>query len=125
MQFMLRRDVARKLTPMPIAGALTGKDAIEIPRGIENIGYWILSLEEPLVWHMGNTLSGRNVPEIERLMAAAPGDEKSSLLATPAGLPRKKRLKSSLKTLLNRSPALKRAAVRLYDGLFGLLYEET
>jgi len=122
---MLRREVARKLVPMPIAGALTGKDAIEIPRGIENIGYWILSLEEPLVWHMGNTLTGRNVPEIERLLAAARPDNRSSLPTSPATLPRKKRLKGSLKALLNRSPSMKRAVVRLYDGLFGLLYEET
>jgi GT2 family glycosyltransferase len=125
MQFMLRRDVARKLVPMPIAGALTGKDAIEIPRGIENTGYWILSLEEPLVWHMGNTLTGRNVPEIERLLAAAQVGKTSPLPVMPASLPRKKRLKGSIKTLLNRSPAIKRAIVRLYDGLFGLLYEET
>lgn len=125
MQFMLRREVARKLVPMPIAGALTGKDAIEIPRGIENIGYWILSLEEPLVWHMGNTLTGRNVPEIERLLAAARPDNRSSLPTSPATLPRKKRLKGSLKALLNRSPSMKRAVIRLYDGLFGLLYEET
>jgi len=33
MQFMLSRKVARQLVPLPIAGALTAKDAIDIPRG--------------------------------------------------------------------------------------------
>jgi hypothetical protein len=123
MQFMLPREVARKLVPLPIAGALTGVDAIEIPLGIEKIGYWILSLEEPLVWHIGNTLSGRNSPEIEGLMAAA-GDPKAPQVSPKSALPsRNKPLKSSLKALLNRSPRLKRATTRLYDGLFGLLYE--
>jgi hypothetical protein len=125
MQFMLHREVARKIVPLPIAGALTGKDAIEIPLGIENIGYWILSLEEPLVWHIGNTLSGRNLPEIEQLMAEA-GDQRAAQVSPkPVHTNRKKPLKSSLKAVLNRSPRLKRTATRLYDGLFGLLYDES
>jgi hypothetical protein len=125
MQFMLHREVARKLVPLPIAGALTGKDAIEIPLGIEKIGYWILSLEEPLVWHIGNTLSGRNLPEIEGLLAAAGGPDAVQALPKSALVGQNKPLKSSLKALLNRSPRLKRTATRLYDGLFGVLYEES
>ena len=125
MQFMLRKEVARKVVPLPIAGALTGKDAIEIPLGIENVGYWILSLEEPLVWHIGNTISGMNVPEVERLMASVkPG---ASGPSSPSSLheARKKPLKEFLQSLLRRSPGLRRAATRLYDGLFGLLYERS
>lgn len=124
MQFIVRREVARQVVPLPIAGALTGRDAIEIPRSIENAGYWILSLEEPLVWHMGNTLSGMNLPEIERLMAA--GSVNATVAGDPkSGAPPKKRLKTALRSLLDRSPALRRSVIRLYDGLFGVLYEES
>jgi hypothetical protein len=123
MQFMLRREVARELAPMPIAGALTGKDAIEIPLGIEKLGYWILSLEAPLVWHMGNTISGRNLSEIERLRSSA-GIQMAET-GRPAGTAnQRKRVKTFFKSVLARSPGLKRAVTRIYDGLFGLLYEE-
>jgi hypothetical protein len=75
------------------------------------------------VWHIGNTISGRNVPEIERLMAGNRSDKISPAAASMS--PRQiKPLKSSLHSLLKRSPGLRRAATRLYDGLFGLLYEE-
>jgi hypothetical protein len=124
MQFMLRKEVARQVVPFPIAGALTGIDAIEVPLGIENAGYWILSLEEPLVWHIGNTLSGKNLPEIEKLMGSGSSHKR---VASPSPNSHKnggKPLKRSLKLLLSRSPWLKRATARLYDALFGLLYEE-
>jgi hypothetical protein len=55
-----------------------------------------------MVWHIDNTLT-TGMSQIERLLAAAtPAIELSS--HTPATLP-KKRLKGSLKALLNRSPS--------------------
>ena len=127
MQFMLRKAVADRLIPLPIAGALTGKDAIEIPLGIENLGYWILSTEEPLVWHLGNSITSRDLPEIERLVAE---DSTASRRVQPGDGPRpnptglKQGLKAGLRGLIRRSPGLKRITERAYSGLFGLLYEE-
>lgn len=128
MQFMLRRDIARKMVPLPIAGALTGKDAIEIPRGVEALGGWLLSTEAPLVWHMGNSISGRPLPEIEALWigeSLQPGasdlGSKRELVDDYSG---KTRLKYKLARWIRRSPGLKRLVERLYGGLFGLLYEE-
>jgi hypothetical protein len=146
MQFMLRKEVAARMIPMPIAGALTGKDAIEIPRGVEAQGYWILSTEEPLVWHIGNSISDRPYPEIERLMSGkevsgqravdssqwAVGSRQeavdssqcvvSSGQTASGGL--KSRFKASMQRGVRRSPVVKRWMERLYAGLFSLLYEE-
>jgi hypothetical protein len=124
MQFMLSKKVARQLVPLPIAGALTARDAIDIPRGIEDLGYWILSSDEHLVRHMGNTILGRAIPEIDayltRVSTASRPDHPPVMLPTGA----KKRLFAWLQKLVDRSPGLRRRLVRVYDGLFGLLFEE-
>jgi hypothetical protein len=56
---------------------------------------------------------------------AAAGDAVAQALPKSPIMGGNKPLKSSIKSLLNRSPRLKRTATRLYDGLFGLLYEES
>lgn len=136
MQFMLSRQVARKLVPMPIAGALTARDAIEIPLGVEALGYWILSTEEPLVRHLGNTIQGLNIPEIERLSVsgykggdrALPKGQAAAQYSQPKQRPNsgnwKKSTLATLQRSIDRSPRLRRTATRLYDWLFSLLYEE-
>jgi hypothetical protein len=140
MQFMLPKRVARQLTPLPIAGALTAKDAIDIPRGIEALEYWILSSKEPLVRHMGNTLRGsdKNHPlEIPEISAVLEHINSESQFRKPAyqqtkkptnqktnELTRKEQSRLFLQRWLDRSPGLRRSATRLYDNLFSLLYEE-
>ncbi len=129
MQFMLSKKVARQLVPLPIAGALTGKDAIDIPRGIEDLGYWILSSDEHLVRHMGNTVLGRAIPEIDAYLNQASMGSPSvgrSPASPPGGAPSgtKKRFFAWLQMQVDRSPGLRRRLVRVYDSLFGLLFEE-
>ncbi len=130
MQFILRRDVARQLVPLPIAGALTARDAIAIPQGIEDLGYWILSSDEPLVRHMGNTVLGRGIPEIETILEQSTKvqDPKSIILQRQRLAPRpvsfKSTMRSTLQHWLDRSPRIRRVVTRLYDNLFSLLYEE-
>ncbi len=127
MQFMLSRQVARKLVPMPIAGALTARDAIEIPLGVETLGYWILSTEEPLVRHLGNAILDLDIPEVENYLSAnlqtgqiqAPGFRTHP---GPGGW--KKNTQAALQRLIDRSPRLRRTFTRVYDWLFSLLYEE-
>jgi hypothetical protein len=136
MQFMLSRTVARKLVPMPIAGALTARDAIEIPLGVEALGYWILSTEEPLVRHLGNTIQGQKILEIERLSVSGykggdgelPKVQAAAQYSQPkqrsTSISWKKSTLAALQRSIDRSPRLRRTATRLYDWLFSLLYEE-
>jgi hypothetical protein len=124
MQFMLSKKVARELVPLPIAGALTAKDAIDIPRGIEALGYWILSTEEPLVRHMGNSILGRNIPEIDAYLSHKDFRGKSQSVGRSKKGGIKGSIRIYLQKLLDRSPALRKGVTRIYDGLFSLLYEE-
>jgi hypothetical protein len=127
MQFMLRRDTARKLVPLPIAGALTGKDAIEIPRGIEALGGWLLSTETPLVWHIGNSIGGRLILETKQIQSASLRHRSDGInLPSDVGqmISLKKKLKYHLARWIRRTPWLMHSIERLYGGLFGLLYEE-
>jgi hypothetical protein len=123
MQFMLSKEVASKLVPLPIAGALTARDAIDIPLGIEQLGYWLLSTIEPLVWHMGNSLTGGQIPEVDQLRDHLHPKQPEE----PAPAQRsdfKSKMKSSLSKTIRRSPRIKRNVERMYGGLFSLLYEE-
>lgn len=129
MQFMVRREVARQVIPLPIAGALSGRDAIAIPQGIEKVGSWILSCDEPLVRHMGNTVLDRAIPEIDAVLEklsvhqpSQPVMRRANVDLHPRGI--KNNLRAQLQRGLDRSPRLRRMVTRLYDNLFSLLYEE-
>jgi len=123
MQFMLSKEVARKLIPLPIAGALTAKDAIDIPLGIEKLGYWLLSTEKPLVWHMGNSLQVSNYKEVDELKVnSVPYHRSISTTVHNKGV--KNRMRLSLGNLIRRSPRSKRFVERIYGGLFSLLYDD-
>lgn len=142
MQFMLPRTLARKLVPLPIAGALTAVDAIEIPRGIEALGFWILSSAEPLVRHMGNTVIDSQSDEIEHWRSRTPLAVKNTALQSAVPLQVRSRFlpsvemanssqrgwkqsaRSFLQKQIDRSPGLRRGVARIYDSLFSLLYEE-
>ena len=124
MQFMLSKEVARKLVPLPIAGALTARDAIDIPLGVEKLGYWLLSSEEPLVWHIGNTISGETHSEIDQYLgpSTAPARTGQTQVSRP-GL--KEKVKASLSRTIRSSNSARSVTERIYGGLFSLLYEET
>jgi hypothetical protein len=123
MQFMMRRSVAAKVVPFPIAGALTGRDAIEVPLRIEAAGYWILSSDEPLVWHMGNNLEGRSLPEVDALRMVGAGSPRPPSSDTN-GSRQNSGLRGWLRQTIKGSPTLRKVADRLYGGLFRILYEE-
>lgn len=123
MQFMLKKEVAKSLVPLPIAGALTAKDAIDIPMGVEKLGYWLLSTEKPYVWHMGNALDSDPSDEIKSLLASPEKLSQASRPTEPQG-GFKSKVKSFFRRNLKRFAGLHRGTERLYGLLFSLLYEE-
>lgn len=123
MQFMLKKEVIKSLVPLPIAGALTAKDAIDIPMGVEKLGYWLLSTDKPYVWHMGNALDSDLNTEIKSLFTAPERRSQTSQSDDAQG-GMKLKIKSSIRRNLKRFSWLRRKAERLYGLLFSLLYEE-
>ena len=124
MQFMLSKEVARKLVPLPIAGALTARDAIDIPLGIEKLGYWLLSSAEPLVWHIGNTISGETHKEVDPYLNKSVSSHRSGQ-KQDSNQHLKVRIKSFLSRVIRNSNTARRVTERIYGGLFSLLYEES
>jgi hypothetical protein len=129
MQFMIPRTVARKITPLP-AGAAMGRSDLNagevnpIPHSVEANGDWLLSTEEPFVRHMGNSILGRNIPEIDAILAQQKTGKRT--LPSPAQISggQKHDLKISLRRTINRFPLLRRLIERAYNEIFSILYEE-
>jgi len=60
-QFMARREVLQKIIPLPSNQPMRGERALDI--AINDMGLLRLMPDRPLVWHMGNVLSGSTYVE--------------------------------------------------------------
>jgi hypothetical protein len=123
MQFMIRRDAARQLVPLPAEFTLDSDDHQAINRRMQALGYFQLSLPDALVYHMGNTLQSEHIPEINRLKQKA--DEIVGEAQKEIPRPKEENiLKTWLIWATTRSDRLKQLVQRIYAMLFDVLYAE-
>jgi hypothetical protein len=73
---------------------------------------------------MGNSILGRNIPEIDAYLSHKDFRGKSQSVGRSKKGGIKGSIRIYLQKLLDRSPALRKGVTRIYDGLFSLLYEE-
>ncbi len=123
MQFMLRKDLARKLVPLPVTHVLDSSDDAEINRRMETLGYLQLSLPDALVYHLGNTLQGQHMVEVDELML------KSGIsLKGPGQVQHRSKMRSLsvklLTKLIRRSSKFKFLINWLYITFFDTLYSD-
>jgi hypothetical protein len=120
MQFLISRQVARQLAPLPATRALLRTETMSLDHRIDEMGYLHLSTLKPYVFHMGNTLSDRLLEEVQML-------DESSIPAIPkAGASRSPQYNNLLKrglARMARHPRLNPYFVRLYNFLFKALHE--
>jgi len=64
MQFVLRRETARQLLPLPAAYALNREEDAHLNRSVDQLGLLQLSTPTPFVYHMGNRLDEYILAEI-------------------------------------------------------------
>ncbi|MBM3143735.1 MAG: glycosyltransferase family 2 protein [Chloroflexi bacterium] len=121
MQFMLQRELARRLSPLPVTRALDSSDDFEINRRVDAMGYLQLSLPVPLVYHMGNRLEGRYMLEANNIRRNA-GRAFEPWDHARAQSRQKSRSKKVFGRSLQHSPRLKRLIQRVYAFLFDILY---
>lgn len=121
MQFMIRREVARQLVPLPAEFTLDSDDHQEINKRMEALGYFQLSLLEALVYHMGNTLQGKRMPEINQVLS-----KKGKSFISSEDERQQPESENIVKTMLiratQRSDRLKQFVQRIYALLFDVLY---
>jgi glycosyltransferase involved in cell wall biosynthesis len=66
MQFVLRRETARRLLPLPATYALNRDEDVNLNRSVDELGLLHLSTPTSSVYHMGNRLDEYTLAEIHR-----------------------------------------------------------
>jgi glycosyltransferase involved in cell wall biosynthesis len=119
MQFLIPRQVARQVTPLPATKGLLRKETMSLDFAVDRLGYQHLSTTRPFVFHMGNTISDQLLEKVQAVTNSLP-------LVSKQDRPRRKG-STRLVRLLSRlatNPRLKPYLVRFYNALFQVLYLE-
>jgi glycosyltransferase involved in cell wall biosynthesis len=128
MQFLIPRQVARQVAPLPASKGLLRAETISLDRKVDELGYLHLSILENYVFHMGNTFTEKLLNELHQAGLDQPTSVQTSLRAPASGQTdktaarvRKSLLQRSLEGLVRR-PQFYRWLERLYHLLFRVLY---
>jgi glycosyltransferase involved in cell wall biosynthesis len=120
MQFIMPREVARRVIPLPASFALSPKEDMRLNKNVDQAGFLHLSTLKPYTHHMGNRLDQAIMEEIQQM------DLPSILKNSPArhmvntSIDLGKSQKSAVRFLntLSKLPFLRRFFQRLYNLLF-------
>jgi len=119
MQFIIPRELARELIPLPVSKGLHRAETTTLDRKIDQLGYLHLSTQENYVMHMGNTVNKKLLSEVQAL----DGSLDINILPEELVLSRRSVLFRLLSRLL-RVPRINQFFLRVYDFLYRALYVE-
>jgi len=119
MQFLIPRQVARQVVPLPASMGLRRAETMSLDYKIDELGCLHLSTQQPYVFHMGNTLSERLFAEVEQVIGS-PAASKARAKQRAA----RKAAWQRLALRLVQHPRFNRHFVRLYNFLFQALHSE-
>jgi glycosyltransferase involved in cell wall biosynthesis len=132
MQFLIPRQVARQVAPLPASKGLLRAETISLDHKVDELGYLHLSILENYVFHMGNSFTEKLLNELRQAGLNQPASAPASAQASsPAPASRQAgkttiRVRKSLaqRSLegLARRPQFYRWLERLYHLLFRVLY---
>jgi glycosyltransferase involved in cell wall biosynthesis len=119
-QFLVRREIARRIVPLPAQYALSPIEDSAFNRRVDELGLLQLSTFEPFTFHVGNRLDDWTRREIDHLgledVLASSGDRRDRSLSASAS--RSKQHALSLLGRLSRLAFLDRFLRRMYNLLF-------
>jgi len=119
-QFLVRRDVARRIVPLPTQLALSPLEDSAFNRRVDDLGLLQLSTIEPFTFHVGNRLDDWTRHEIDRLgledVLLSSGDRRDR--SSPASFSRSKQKTLSLLARFSRWPFIEKLLRRTYNLLF-------
>ena len=120
MQFVLRRETARRLLPLPAAFALSRDEDTHLNRSVDAMGLLHLSTPVPFVYHMGNRLDEYTLAEIQRLGLDEILRQSSGKQNEPAVVEMSSAKRRALRILgsLSRWAFFRKTVQRLYNFLF-------
>ncbi|NPA27412.1 MAG: glycosyltransferase family 2 protein, partial [Chloroflexi bacterium] len=119
MQFVMPRDVAQRVVPLPVRGALHRDDDRELHKRVEQLGRWQLSTLKSYVYHMGNT-PWHPTPEA---WASHAQPQNTATPAEDENLGFKRKVFRAAQRLIRSANPVQKRVERLYHLLFRLLYE--
>jgi Glycosyl transferase family 2 len=119
-QFLVRREVARRIVPLPTQLALSPIEDSAFNRRVDDLGLLQLSTFDPFTFHVGNRLDDWTLREISRLClenvdTSSGGRRARSLPASPS---RSKQRTLSLLERFSRLVFIDKLLRRLYNLLF-------
>ena len=123
-QFLMRRDVARKLIPLPCEYALNKDEDAFLNQRIDQLGLWQLSTVEPFIYHMGNRLDENDLSEIQSLGLAEILNQPLVRIPSVLSSDPVKQHAFNLISGLSQWAAFRNMARRLYNLLFEYFAQE-
>lgn len=126
MQFVLSREIARRVIPLPSSFALHKDEDAVLNRNIDQADFLYLSTLEAYVYHMGNRLDETTLEEIRRMGLDEILRHSPSIHTAPHQVkvrPIKRRAIQVLSRLA-RIPIFKKTLQRLYNFLFEFYAQE-
>jgi hypothetical protein len=117
MQFIGRRDVLRQVLPLEATKGLSPEEDRQFDMGLNRKGFVHLATPAAYVVHMGNTLDGTILPEVNSLNLAAP--VAAAVPAAAAAQPFARRALG----WLTRGRLTGKLLKRIYNGLFQIYTE--
>lgn len=119
MQFIIPRQVARQVLPLPATKGLLRAETMSLDYKIDSLGYLHLSTTGSYVFHMGNTITEHLLKELAAVTASPPPKTQTQ---EPSN--RKASHLQRWLRLLAKRPRFQRLFLRLYNLLFRALYVE-
>ena len=119
MQFIISRDLAREVVPLPVSKGLYRKETMSLDHKIDDMSYLHLSTKENYVMHMGNMINPKLLNEVQSLEGPLEinASEEALVLSKKSGL---FRLVSKMLSI----PSINRFFLNVYDFLYRALYVE-
>ncbi len=119
MQFIIPRQVARRVVPLPATKGLLRAETMSLDYRIDELGYLHLSTTSSYVFHMGNTITEHLLRELTAVTASPPARSQTREPSSRKASPFQRWL-----ALLAKRPRFQRILLRVYNLLFRALYTE-
>ncbi|HWQ84011.1 MAG TPA: hypothetical protein VN363_05560, partial [Anaerolineales bacterium] len=119
MQFIIPREVARQVTPLPATKALLRTETMSLDYKIDQLGYLHLSTCLPYVFHMGNTINDRLLAEFQQITAQTSQNVNPRTNQSTSVSPLRRWL-----ARIARTPQGQRQLQRVYNLLFQVLHSD-
>jgi hypothetical protein len=120
MQFIMPREVARRVIPLPATFALSPKEDTYLNSNIDQAGFLHLSTLKPYVHHMGNRLDQAFTEEIQQMELSSILENSLARQTLNTSMDIGKNQQSAIRffNTMSKFPLIKKTLQRLYNLLF-------